>query len=127
MSSITFDHTKDKLSLSMDISQKEYQEIQNKTKNYVKLLINDYNSKKSHLAQKIAEELSYKELVFFSTSFVIMSAEMAKEGIKKMREKNSFEAFESMLFGEKQGNNEDLMKIIQMLKDLKNPNKNSEE
>lgn len=122
MSSISFDHTKDKLSLSMDISEQEYQEIQDKTMEYAKLLAADNDSfKKSHLAQKIAEELSYKELVFFSTSFVILSAEMAKEGIRKLREGSSIGPGPIGFGG--RGSIEDLLK---MLKGLQKPDKDSE-
>lgn len=126
MSSITFDHTKDKLSLAMDISQEHYEEIQEKTKNYSKLLLEENDDfKKSNLAQKIAEELSYKELVFFSTSFVILTSQMAKEGLKKLQNSRSMGSFGSPIgFHGKAGSLEDLLK---MLKGLQRPDKDSDE
>lgn len=78
MSSITFDHSALKLSTAMGISQSEFEEIEEKTKKYGKLLVMG-EKKSSEVAQQIAEELSYTELVFFSTSFVILSAQMARK------------------------------------------------
>lgn len=126
MSSITFDHSASKLSTAMGISQDEFVEIEKKTKKYGKLLIQG-EKKSSEIAQQIAEELSYTELVFFSTSFVIMSAQMARKITEsKMGMMGGFLSMgDSESFSMKMPSKEKMEDLLKFLKGL-DPDKDSE-
>lgn len=126
MSSITFDHSALKLSSAMGISEVEFNEIEEKTQKYGKLLVKG-EKKSSEIAQQIAEELSYTELVFFSTSFIILSSQLAKKEMERRMSARSGISFggDSESFSLGTPSREKMDDLLKFLRGL-NPDKDSE-
>jgi hypothetical protein len=78
--SLVFDHTQSTLSSAMNMSEDQVGNLSIKLAEITKEFIcNDEMSKKSHLAEKIALELSYSELLFVVTGKIEEVANKAME------------------------------------------------
>ena len=78
--SLVFDHTKSTLSSAMNMTEDQVGNLSIKLADITKEFIyNDEMSKKSHLAEKIALELSYSELLFVVTGKIEEVANKAME------------------------------------------------
>ena len=64
-----FNHEKESIAEAMGLSKNHTDELSEKLANIAKQCIND-SFKPSHIAEKIANELSYTELVFVATQYL---------------------------------------------------------
>jgi hypothetical protein len=78
--SLVFDHTQKTLSSAMNMSEDQIDNLSIKLADITKEFIcSDEMTKKSHLAEKLALELSYSELLFVVTGKVEETAKKAIE------------------------------------------------
>lgn len=82
--SLVFDHSKETLSSSMNMSDNQIEELSEKLTILTKNFMFTAEEKKSELAEKIAIELSYSELVFIATHKVLDACAQTIEKQKKM-------------------------------------------
>ena len=70
MSTIKFDHTKRKLSDSMDIDEVQLDNMAKRIAAITTKYDNAPDFNKSHVAEALAQTISYKELLFFTTGYI---------------------------------------------------------
>lgn len=85
--SLVFDHSKDTLSDAMGMQDDQVVELSEKLTKLTKDFITTAEETKSQLAEKVALELSYSELVFIATHKVLDTCEKAVEKQKEMLSK----------------------------------------
>lgn len=74
-----FNHDKGSLSEALGISEKHLDEITSKLSNLTMGVIKSDGAKPSHIAEKIANELSYSELIFVATQYIMDKIESFEE------------------------------------------------
>lgn len=83
--SLKFDHSQDKLSASMGMTEIQLEELSMKMTEISKEFIKAKGSLgKSHVAERIALELSYSELIFIATGKVFETLDRALEKQEEM-------------------------------------------
>lgn len=83
--SLKFDHSKDTLSASMGMTEIQLEELSMKMTEISKDFIKAKGSLgKSHVAERIALELSYSELIFIATGKVFETLDRALEKQEEM-------------------------------------------
>lgn len=83
--SLKFDHSKDTLSASMGMTEEQLEDLSIKMTEISKDFIKAKGSlSKSHVAEKIALELSYSELIFIATGKVFETLDRALEKQEEM-------------------------------------------
>jgi len=75
--SLVFNHEKETLSEAMGMSEKSLEELATKMSEISKNFLLKDEMKKSELAEKVALELSYSELIFIATGKIIETIESA--------------------------------------------------
>ncbi len=75
--SLVFNHEKETLSEAMGMSEKSLEELATKMSEISKNFLLKDEMKKSELAEKVALELSYSELIFIATGKMIETIESA--------------------------------------------------
>jgi hypothetical protein len=74
MNKITFNHDADKLAEALDMSESQVQELSEKVSAMCTNLASKHH-KQSKLAEEIAHQLSYKELLFLTTVSLVEKTE----------------------------------------------------
>lgn len=74
MSKITFNHEEDKLTKALDLSDSQIEELTDKVGTMCTNLLHKHH-KQSMLAEEIANELSYKELLLIATISLVEKTE----------------------------------------------------
>ncbi len=74
-----FNHEKDSLAEALGISEKHLEEITAKLSTLTLDVIKGDSCKPSHIAEKIAHELSYSELIFVATQYIMNKIESFEE------------------------------------------------
>jgi len=74
-----FNHDKNSLAEALGISEKHLDEITTKLSTLTLDVIKGDGSKPSHIAEKIANELSYSELIFVATQYIMNKIESFEE------------------------------------------------
>jgi DNA-binding Xre family transcriptional regulator len=75
--SLVFNHTKETLSEAMGMSENNLEDLAVKMSEISKNFLLTQEMKKSELAEKVALELSYSELIFIATGKIIETIESA--------------------------------------------------
>jgi predicted transcriptional regulator len=82
--SLIFDHSKDTLSAAMNMPEDSMEKLSEKMTDITKQFITSDDMTRSHVAEKIALELSYSELVFVATGQIFSVLEKATEKKKEI-------------------------------------------
>jgi flagellar biosynthesis/type III secretory pathway protein FliH len=85
--SLVFNHTKENFPEAMGMQEGESKELAMKLSKITSDFVKSGEMKNSELAEQLALELSYSELVYIATNHVINTAESALEKMKSSTEK----------------------------------------